>query len=362
MIIPPQPALPAQPDRMEVDEGQPREPEVNTTIALIISSIPGILKVSKRCGRARGARGRSAAGQKKGKGSSVECGAKGSVQSNPPAPAEQSSGGSSSENDLTIEVCQCPLNWLGTNMRWQCKRCVNNTLKCVISAFGSCSYCNSKKLKCSLMPVNPETGKADHHAMTEANIHNFCLSQVKVMHKARHAAVKRGKRPVPESPNADDQGGSASAASPHAQLMDLERLLLGGGKPSPARSPADSLATLPRPLLEDAAPKPCKYSKPSPSKSTSTSPSAAPTQRSTGPTVEAPSALQFLNPAHLHASHSPSSVSPSNSTILRQAARIDMLEAKQRELEQRVGELEEKQRVANTNFWSIANRLHKAGL
>lgn len=346
-----------------MDEGRPREPEVSTTIASIISSISGILKVSKRRGGARGARGRSAAGQKKGKGSSVGRGAKGSVQSNPPAPAEQSSGGSSSENDLTIEVCQCSLDWLGTNMRWQCERCVDNRLKCVIGAFGSCSYCTSKKLKCSLMPVNPKTGKADRHAMMEAKVHNFRLSQVKAMHKARRAAVKRGKRPAPESPDADDRGGSASAASPHAQLMDLERLSLGGGKPSPARSPADSPATLPQPLLEDAAPKPRKRSKPSPSKSTSTSPSAAPTQRSTGPVVEAPSASQFLDPARSHASHSPGSVSPSDSsTILRQAARIDMLEAKQHELEQRVRELEEKHRLANNNFRSIANRLNKAGL
>ena len=39
-----------------------------------------------------------------------------------------------------------------------------------------------------------------------------------------------------------------------------------------------------------------------------------------------------------------------------------MLEAKQCELEQRVRELEDKQRVANNNFWSFANRLNKAGL
>jgi hypothetical protein len=39
-----------------------------------------------------------------------------------------------------------------------------------------------------------------------------------------------------------------------------------------------------------------------------------------------------------------------------------MLEAKQHELEQRVRELEEKHRLANNNFRSIANRLNKAGL
>ena len=93
-----------------MDEGQTQEPEVSTTIPSFISSISGILKVSKRHGRARGARGKSAAGQKKGKGSSVGRGAKGSMQSNPPAPAEEISGQSSSESDVTIEVCQCPLD------------------------------------------------------------------------------------------------------------------------------------------------------------------------------------------------------------------------------------------------------------
>ena len=168
--------MPAQSDRMEVDEGQPQEPKVRTMISSIISSISGILKVSKRCGRARGARGRSAASQKKGKGSSVGCTVKGSMQSNPPAPAKQTSGGSSSKNNLTIEICQHPLYWLGTNKQWQCERCINNGLKCIISTFGSCSYCNFKKLKCSLMPVNPKIRKVDRHAMTEAEVHNFHLS------------------------------------------------------------------------------------------------------------------------------------------------------------------------------------------
>ena len=102
--------MPAQPDRMEVNEGQTQEPKVSTTITSFISSISGILKVAKRRGRARGARGKSAASQKKGKGSSVGRGVKGSVQSNLPAPAEEISEQSSSESDVTIEVCQRPLD------------------------------------------------------------------------------------------------------------------------------------------------------------------------------------------------------------------------------------------------------------
>ena len=54
------------------------------------------------------------------------------------------------------------------------------------------------------------------------------------MHNTRCVAVKRGKQPMPESFDADNQGGSMLAALLHAQLMDLKSLLLGGSKPSPA--------------------------------------------------------------------------------------------------------------------------------
>ena len=198
--------------------------------------------------------------------------------------------------------------------------------------------------------------------MTETEVHEFRVSQVKAARKALRVAINKGKRPVPESPDEDDWGGSVSAASLHTQLMDLKRLLLGGSKPSPAGSPADSPTTLPRPLLGHAGSKPRKCSKPSPSKSTSRSPSAAPTQRSTGPVVKAPSASQFLDPVRSHASHSPGSVSPSDSTILMQAARIDMLEAKQRKMEQRQHEMEQRQRLVDNALRSLADRLNKSGM
>ena len=90
---------------MEVDK---QEPEVSTTIVSFISLISGILKVPKSHGRARGAKGRSAAGQRKGKGSSVGCRAKGSVQSKLCAPAEQTSGRSSFKSNVTIAVYHHP--------------------------------------------------------------------------------------------------------------------------------------------------------------------------------------------------------------------------------------------------------------
>ena len=190
-------------------------------------------------------------------------------------------------------------------------------------------------------------------AMTEAEIRQFRVEQaaacaetvhVEAVHaeavhtKAVRAEVKRGKRCARESPDADDQEGSLLAPSLQAMLIGLARLSLGPPNPSPARTPADSPATLPHPPLpENPAPapllasKPRKRSKPSPSKSTSKSPLAALTQHSTGPT--APIALQFLDPAHSQASYSPGSISPNNGTNLSQATRIDMLEARQREME-----------------------------
>ena len=113
---------------------------------------------------------------------------------------------------------------------------------------------------------------------------------------------------------------------------------LGPCNPSPARTPADSPATLPHPPLPEnpvpaplSASKPHKCSKPSPSKSTSKSPLAALTQHSTGPM--APIVSQFLDPVHLQASHSPGSISLNDGINLSQAARIDMLEARQCEME-----------------------------
>jgi hypothetical protein len=47
----------------------------------------------------------------------------------------------------------------------------------------------------------------------------------------------------------------------------------------------------------------------------------------------APITSQFLDPAYSQASHSPGSILPNNGTNLSQAARIDMLEARQCEME-----------------------------
>jgi hypothetical protein len=233
------------------------------------------------------------------------------------------------------------------------------------------------------MPLNPETGKASRRAMTEAEVREFRIGQVAaraeaaraeaarvdaeaaraeavraeavraeaaraeaVRAEAALAEVKRGKRRARESPDEEDREGSSLAPSPQVPLVDLSRLSLGPRNPSPARTPSDSPAALPcPPLPENPAPapsasKPRKRSKPSPSKSISKSPSAALTQHSTGPT--APITSQFLDPARSQASQSPGSASPNDASNLSQAARIDMLEAKQREMEKTLREFGER--------------------
>lgn len=191
------------------------------------------------------------------------------------------------------------------------------------------------------MPTNPDTGKADRHAMSVAQIREFRINQV----EASRAEAKRGKRRARESPDADEPEGSQLAPSPLASLYGLKKLSLEGGKPSPTATPTDSPATFPRPPLPEnpapappsLAPKARKRSKPSPSKSSSKFSSAAPTQHSTGPTTELPSASvasQLLEPVRRQASHSPANASPaSDDQTTNNAARISLLEAKQLTLE-----------------------------
>ena len=70
--------------------------------------------------------------------------------------------------------------------------------------------------------------------------------------------------------------------------------------------------------------------------------------------VEASSALQHLNPGCLQASHSPNSASLSDGTNLSQAARIDMLEARQCKMEQ-------KQHKMKKTLWDFRERLMQLG-
>jgi hypothetical protein len=189
------------------------------------------------------------------------------------------------------------------------------------------------------MPVNPDTGKTDRHAFTAEAIHEYRIKQA----KALRADIRRGKRRARDSPDADEQEGSEVAASPAlSTLAGLEKLTLGGGKPSPGSTPADSPANMPQPPLpEQPMPKARKRSKPSPSKSTFKRPVADPTQHSTDPTIEAPT---LLEPVHRQVSRSSGNASPArDNQILSNTERISAIEAKlermQRDFDSRLKKL-----------------------
>lgn len=113
---------------------------------------------------------------------------------------------------------------------------------------GACKQCQRKKLKCSLMPLNEETGKTDRRPSNE-RLYQFRVKQV----------VKAGKKRALDSPDTGEAEGSGQAPSPLSALYGLETLALESGASSaaytPADTPADSPATVPQPTLtENIAP------------------------------------------------------------------------------------------------------------
>ena len=60
---------------------------------------------------------------------------------------------------------------------------------CVVLPDSPCKQCKSKKVGCSLMPLNPKTGKTDCRALSEAELLEFRLKQA----KESGTQVKKGK-------------------------------------------------------------------------------------------------------------------------------------------------------------------------
>ena len=223
-------------------------------------------------------------------------------------------------------------------------------MDCKVDPVGPCGRCKTSKVKCSLMPTYPTTGKPNRHAMKAADVREFRIKQFKERQELlkqseeqqRRAEMKRGKRRASDSPEPEEPEGSVSAPSP---VIALERLSLDCDR-SPANTPADSPVTLPRPPLPDPAPpvrKTRKRTKPSPSKFAFKPHSTAPTQDLTGPTSDEPSTSQLLMPAPRQASRSPGNASPaSDDSGLAYASRIAVLEAKQAQTEKALQEMNER--------------------
>jgi len=169
-----------------------------------------------------------------------------------------------------------------------CDRCKQADMFCRVNPEGPCYRCKSTKQGCSLMPVNPKTGKTDRRVLTKAELFEFRTKQV----EKRHAAeAKRGKQRVRNSPDAGKPEASAPIPSSLKPLTALGTLALKRGRSSAAKTPADSPATFPEPPLPDLpAPAPSKAPK-----------ARRASQCSGGFMAEVPSTSRSLNPAHRQA-------------------------------------------------------------
>ncbi len=177
-----------------------------------------------------------------------------------PDPAKQGSGGSKgnlleqgSDEEVIIRVCCYALKQLRAN-RLQCDRCIKADADCDLPELGPCLQCKGRKLRCSVMPSNPETGRADRCTLSKDQMQEFRIKQA----KESRAEVKKGKRRARDSPEAGKSEGSGLAPSPLGSLAGLGALTLDSGGSSVTNTPADSPTTLPQPpsLPERLAPAP----------------------------------------------------------------------------------------------------------
>lgn len=231
----------------------------------------------------------------------------------------------------------------GANETQQCEKCIGAGVDCNAPSIGPCERCKLKKIRCNLMPVNPNTGKTDRRALgqTEHLEHRRNLKQVE---KAA-VKVKKGKKRAPDSPGEREPEASGSASSPFTQLAALGSLTLDSGGSSSANTPADSPASVTQaPLPEGPVPAPAKTptaSKTSKRSTTNTTPkAAAPARRSSNFVVEVPRAPKLLNPTPKasRSSDNASSVSDSGSN----AARITALESRMGTIEELVRDMNQR--------------------
>ena len=131
--------------------------------------------------------------------------------------------------------------------------------ECLYTPNGPCSECKTRKVKCSLMPLNPETGKTIRRLMSNDEVLEFRLRQAaeeeaRAAEEEAHAAeeearaeIRRGKRRADGSPDEGELEAPAVAPSPLVQLEGLGALSLDSGRSSAANTPDDNIASLPLP-------------------------------------------------------------------------------------------------------------------
>src|SRR5258707_15542421 len=112
---------------------------------------------------------------------------------------------------------------------------------CRVNPIGPCATCKVSKLKCSLNPHDPETGKTFCHSMSATEVLKFCL---KLWEQSR-SEVKRGKEKESAGDSSDndeleDSGPVPSLMASINSISGLRNLTLGSGGSSAANTPDDS--------------------------------------------------------------------------------------------------------------------------
>ena len=259
---------------------------------------------------------------------------------------------------------------------------------------GACSQCRSKKHRCSLVPQNSETGKADRHRYTRSEVLEYRMNiqksdaatatgeqgaaaavekqGVETAKGKQGAAAAKGKQPaappqgtkrIRGSPEASEPEDSYPAPSPSISLAALETLALESGGSSAANTAADSPASastfprlrIPKPAASISlmAPEGSRTSQSSASKSFYKLLIPALTQGPTGFDVVVEPASKFLKPGRKHTSHSPTDASPTSDTgsitarVVALERKMELYERKQesldkwkRDIEKRLKKLE----------------------
>jgi len=138
-----------------------------------------------------------------------------------------------------------PLTWIGANRQLQCQQCMDANKVCIALPKYVCWQCQTRKQKCSLIPLNLDTGRTDHHTLLEDHLWEFRIKQM----EESHAELKKGKQHMLNSPDAGEPEDSGLDPLPSAVLSALGSLMLESGGSSSVNTPSNSPAILSQPSL-----------------------------------------------------------------------------------------------------------------
>jgi hypothetical protein len=117
---------------------------------------------------------------------------------------------------------------------------------CIALSSGACERCSSRKQRCSLMPLNPVTGKTDRRQISAAEIQEYRINQTKELRG-------KGKQRAGDPDAGNPEDSPLPSPSPLVGLSGLGSLTLESGGSSAANTPCDSPAALSQPSVTEGA-------------------------------------------------------------------------------------------------------------